>query len=100
MEVVPDDEHGQLSVDALKSMMDEPGIVTFTVDGHDSRDVARDLADAGINVSASVAEYARWDLAARRLPALVRASVHYFNTEAEPERLCEALPPPRPAVAA
>jgi selenocysteine lyase/cysteine desulfurase len=36
-------------------------------------------------------EYARFDLAARGLPDLVRASVHYYNTEEELDRLCAEL---------
>jgi selenocysteine lyase/cysteine desulfurase len=68
------------------------GIVTFTVDGHDSRDVAARLSAAKINVSVSAATSARWDFEARGLPSLVRSSVHYYNTEDELDRLCEALP--------
>ncbi|WP_310739415.1 aminotransferase class V-fold PLP-dependent enzyme [Microbispora sp. H10830] len=68
------------------------GIVTFTVDGHDSRDVAARLSAAKVNVSVSAAYSARWDFEARALPSLVRSSVHYYNTEDELDRLCEALP--------
>ena len=67
------------------------GIVTFTVDGHDSRDVAADLSAAAINVSVSAATSARWDFEARGLPSLVRASVHYYNTEDELDRLCAVV---------
>ncbi|MGW1492258.1 aminotransferase class V-fold PLP-dependent enzyme [Streptomyces sp. NPDC002402] len=68
------------------------GIVTFTVDGHDSEDIARDLQAKRINVSVSVADYARWDLEPRGLTSVVRASVHYYNTDDEVDRLCAALP--------
>ncbi|MFI7040948.1 aminotransferase class V-fold PLP-dependent enzyme [Microbispora rosea] len=68
------------------------GIVTFTVDGHDSGDVAARLSAAKVNVSVSAASSARWDFEARALPPLVRSSVHYYNTEEELDRLCEALP--------
>lgn len=70
------------------------GIVTFTVDGHDSRDVARALAAEKINVSVSVAGYARWDLGPGGLASVVRASVHYFNTDDEIDLLCATLPAP------
>jgi selenocysteine lyase/cysteine desulfurase len=70
------------------------GIVTFTVDGHDPHRIADDLRGQGINVSVSVADYARWDLEPRGLPAVVRASVHYYNTDDELDRMCDALPSP------
>ena len=43
-------------------------------------------------MSVSLVEYARLDLSHRGLPDLVRASVHYYNTEEELARLIEALP--------
>jgi cysteine desulfurase / selenocysteine lyase len=67
------------------------GIVTFTVDGVPADGVRRRLRAAGVNTSVSPMEYARLDLAARGLPDLVRASVHYYNTEEELDRLCAAL---------
>ena len=70
------------------------GIVTFTVDGHDPQGIAEQLRTQAINVSVSVADYARWDLADRGLDAVVRASVHYYNTDDELDRLCDALPHP------
>jgi selenocysteine lyase/cysteine desulfurase len=71
------------------------GIVTFTVDGVSSHDVQRQLAGRGVNTSVSLTAYARHDLAHRGLPDLVRASVHYYNTEAELDQLAGALPAPR-----
>lgn len=68
------------------------GIVTFTVDGVPARDVQRHLAARGVNTSVSVAEEGRFDLLHRGLPDLVRASVHYYNTDAELDRLTAALP--------
>ena len=70
------------------------GIVTFTVDGHDSRDVARALQARGINVSVSAAGSARWDFEPRALTSVVRASVHYYNTDDEIDLLVGALPGP------
>jgi cysteine desulfurase/selenocysteine lyase len=68
------------------------GIVTFTVDGVPAGDVQRHLAARGVNTSVSIAEEGRFDLLHRGLPDLVRASVHYYNTEAELDRLAAALP--------
>ena len=67
------------------------GIVTFTVDGHDSPRVADQLRAQAINVSVSTTESARWDLASRGLESVIRASVHYYNTDDELDRLCDAL---------
>jgi selenocysteine lyase/cysteine desulfurase len=67
------------------------GIVTFTVEGVPATEVRRRLGAAGINTSVSPMEYARFDLAARGLPDLVRASVHYYNTEEELDRLTAVL---------
>ena len=68
------------------------GIVTFTVDGVPARDVQRHLSSQGVNTSVSVAEEGRFDLLHRGLPDLVRASVHYYNTDTELDRLTDALP--------
>jgi cysteine desulfurase / selenocysteine lyase len=70
-------------------------IVTFTVDGVPAGEVQRRLAANGINTSVSVAAQAQFDLLPRGLPDLVRASVHYYNTDAELDRLIAALPAPR-----
>ena len=73
------------------------GIVTFTVDGVPSEEVQRRLADSGVNVSVSVADYARLDLPQRGLSDVVRASVHYYNVDDELDQMIAALPGPRPA---
>ena len=72
------------------------GIVTFTVDGITAADVQRHLAGQGVNTSVSGPESAQFDLPRRGLPSLVRASVHYYNNNAELDRLVDALPGPRP----
>ena len=68
------------------------GIVTFTIDGVPCEDVRRHVAARGVNVSVSVADYARLDMPTRGLTDLVRASVHYYNTHDEIDRLIQALP--------
>lgn len=67
------------------------GIVTFAKADEDAASVQRRLRAQGINASVSVAEYARLDMEARGLPALVRASVHYYNTEDEVGRFCKMV---------
>jgi selenocysteine lyase/cysteine desulfurase len=66
------------------------GIVTFTVDGHDTAALKLSLRERGVNVSATHGSDQRFDPAA--VPSAVRASVHYYNTEGELERLLAALP--------
>ncbi len=66
-------------------------IVTFTVDGHDAEAVKAVLMEESINVSIVTPYSARFDMEARSLPNLVRASVHYFNNEDEISRLVGAV---------
>lgn len=67
------------------------GIVTLTKVGTDPSRLADGLLRAGINVSVSAMPYARLDLEPRNLSALLRASVHYFNTQAEIDRFVDAI---------
>ncbi len=67
------------------------GIVTFTLQGIDCSIIQQKLQEKKFNVSVSLAEYARLDLEERNLKALVRASVHYYNTEEEIDAFCNAL---------
>lgn len=67
------------------------GIVSFNVTGVDAREVQRQLSTSKINVSVSPRQYTLLDMEARRLESVVRASVHYYNTEAEVGRFCTEL---------
>jgi selenocysteine lyase/cysteine desulfurase len=67
------------------------GIVTFTLDGVAAADAHRRLRAHGIHVSVADPHSTLLDSRARDLPPLLRASVHYYNTEAELDRLVEAL---------
>jgi selenocysteine lyase/cysteine desulfurase len=66
-------------------------IVTFTVDGCSAAEVQATLARRHVNVSVTDAASARLDLDPRRITELVRASVHYFNTEDEIDRLIDTV---------
>jgi cysteine desulfurase / selenocysteine lyase len=59
------------------------GIVTFTHAHHDATHIYTHLRAVGINTSVSPLSYARLDLGPRGLTAMVRASVHYYNTDDE-----------------
>ena len=67
------------------------GIVTFTVDGVEANDLKKRLSRERINVTASPRSSTLLDSRARGLPDLVRASVHYYNTEEELDRLIETV---------
>ena len=67
------------------------GIVTFNVKGMPADEVQKKLAEMGINVSVSSEESSRLDLGERKISQLVRASVHYYNSEEEIERFCDAV---------
>jgi selenocysteine lyase/cysteine desulfurase len=67
------------------------GIVTFTVDGRDPREICRLLSRQRINVWNSEISLTRLDMEARGMTDLIRASVHYYNTYEEIERFCSVL---------
>ena len=67
------------------------GIVTFTLAGEEPRAVQARLRKAGINVSVSSKTSAQLDFTRRGLTQVVRASIHYFNTEDEIARFCDTL---------
>jgi selenocysteine lyase/cysteine desulfurase len=67
------------------------GIVTFSVDGKDASLVKSVLAEKNINVSVGLAKSTLFYMNKNHITSVVRASVHYYNTEEEIEMLCDAL---------
>ncbi len=67
------------------------GIVTFTKAGIPAPALKAKLAERKINVTVSVAEATRLDLIPRGIDKMIRASVHYYNTEDEIARFAEAV---------
>ncbi len=67
------------------------GIVSFTIEGVDAPAIKERLAENRINVTTSTVFSTRFDMTARGIDQLVRASVHYYNTEAELDRFVAAL---------
>jgi len=67
------------------------GIVTFTVSGIGSSHVKAELAKKKINVSVGLARSTLIYMNRNSLSTVVRASVHYYNTEEEINGICEAL---------
>ena len=74
------------------------GIVSFNAHAIDAREIQRRLNAVRINVSVSPAQYTLLDMRSRRLENVVRASVHYYNTEAEVDRCCARAGEDRPLV--
>jgi selenocysteine lyase/cysteine desulfurase len=66
-------------------------IVTFTIGGIAASEIAAHLAEERVNVSVIPDSYSRLDLGARGLAAVVRASVHYYNTDDEVGRLVDLV---------
>ena len=67
------------------------GIVTFTLDGVEPDEIKSVLAGQRINVTVSRTPSTLLDMSDRGLPAVVRASVHYYNSEAEVDRFGRAV---------
>jgi len=69
-----------------------PGaIVSFTVKGYEADAIVSSAAAAGITIGASDPASTRIDAELRALPPVVRASPHYYNTEAEIGRLIDHI---------
>ncbi|MDB5031110.1 aminotransferase class V-fold PLP-dependent enzyme [Mucilaginibacter sp.] len=67
------------------------GIVTFSVAGIDSAAVKSKLAEKQINVSVGLAKSTLIYMNKNHLASIVRASVHYYNTEEEILVMCKEL---------
>jgi cysteine desulfurase / selenocysteine lyase len=67
------------------------GIVTFTHDVHAAGAIVARMREQKINVRVTPVASTRIDMEQRELPAMVRASVHYYNTEEEIARLAWAV---------
>ena len=71
------------------------GIVTFTKTDEKASVITARLLAEGMNTSVATADSARLDMGARGLQEMVRASVHYYNTEEEIERFIATLIDPK-----
>ena len=67
------------------------GIVTFSVAGTEAEKIKAALQEKKINVSVGKALSTLIYMNRQHLTSVVRASVHYYNTEEEIEALCKAL---------
>jgi cysteine desulfurase / selenocysteine lyase len=67
------------------------GIVTFSVANLDADSVKKALRTRDIFVSTTGPSSTPLDASSRKLPRLVRASVHYFNTSHEIDSFCDVI---------
>ncbi|OOQ56505.1 aminotransferase class V-fold PLP-dependent enzyme [Mucilaginibacter pedocola] len=67
------------------------GIVTFSVEGFDAATIKSKLAERGVNVSIAKTISTPIYMNKNHLQSIVRASVHYYNTDEELDKLCEVL---------
>jgi selenocysteine lyase/cysteine desulfurase len=67
------------------------GIVTFSVSGIGSSHVKSELAEKKIHVSVGWAKSTMIYMNRNSLTTVVRASIHYYNTEEEIIAICDAL---------
>ncbi|MEM7550084.1 MAG: aminotransferase class V-fold PLP-dependent enzyme [Bacteroidota bacterium] len=67
------------------------GIVTFKHNFIETLDLKKKLFDEGISTSNTVESGTLIDMRERGLDKLIRASVHYYNTEEEIDRCCDFL---------
>jgi selenocysteine lyase/cysteine desulfurase len=66
-------------------------IVTASIRGWHAADAVKELAQRGINTSASLREYGLIDFSDRGIDSAVRISPHYYNTRDEIEQLAAAV---------
>lgn len=67
------------------------GIVTFSHQQRDSPTIKQALDHEKMNVQLSFPEWSRLDAETRGLPVMIRASVHYYNTDEEIDRFCNCI---------
>lgn len=67
------------------------GIVTFTHEAHDAKAIVETMRAQRMNVRVTPLSSTRIDMEQRGLTAMVRASVHYYNTDEEIVRFVDAL---------
>ena len=62
--------------------LNKSGIITFGIKGHEPADIAKKLRAKKINISTNRSVFAL-ELQQRSISSILRASIHYYNTEEE-----------------
>lgn len=71
--------------------LNQCGIISFTCKNISPKELKNYLTTKNMNVSVSLQEYAPLDLVKRKISSLIRASLHYYNTEEEIILFCDEL---------
>lgn len=86
---------GQLAqlpgVTVLDLGAERSGLVAFNIAGIDASDVQRQLAQQGVTIGSNGVAYTPFDMTARGLAKIARASVSYLTTDAEIDGLLAAI---------
>ena len=69
----------------------QSGLVSFTVEGISASVVRSKLAEKSISIGANGVPYTPFDMTARGLQEIARASISYYNTAGEVEDLVDAV---------
>ncbi len=86
--------HALSDISGVKGLEDkeaQSGIVTFHADNKDTKSVIKTLWDHKVAVSFVSPEHAYFKFQKLGLNGAIRASIHYYNTEAEIDRFCQIL---------
>ncbi|TDQ83065.1 selenocysteine lyase/cysteine desulfurase [Dongia mobilis] len=76
----------------LRDLGNDPSaIVSFSHERIPAHEIVATAGRAGITIGSSDPDTTRLDAEARSLPVLVRASPHYYNSEAEVDRLVDCI---------
>jgi selenocysteine lyase/cysteine desulfurase len=78
-------------VTVLDLGVERSGLVAFNIAGLDASHVQRSLSAQGITIGSNGVAYTPFDMQARGLEKIARASVSYLTTEAEIDRLLSAV---------
>lgn len=90
-----------LSLISGVSVVDPEGstsaLVTFVIDGVSASEAVEALARINVRVVAVPDTHGQWDLGARAIPSVVRASIHVYNDDADLDALLAAVEGVSPA---
>ena len=79
------------SNDFANNQLEQCAIVSFSIKGQDPAQIVQKLKDKNIIIGASSPDSTLLDAQSRKLPVILRAAPHYYNTKQEIDALVQAL---------